>query len=249
LTNKTRVYISGANGNLGGEILNRLKSRTSIEVIKLKRDSNNSYLSDLAQLHRSSQDNEDVFIHCGWDVLNRDINNQRICFADTEKLAQFCLNQNVRMIFISSTSASGSSKSNYGVMKFCAEQAVARNFGFVLRPGLVLFPKPKGIQRQANLFKESRIKLRFNPDVHIYAIDLEKFVEEVEDSIQKQTKSDVIDCLGNKLTTLNTLFGTTKTKSKYTFVIPIKLASVVLGFCGRFSRKIGNMHDSLMGVM
>ena len=47
MVKKSRVYISGASGNLGSEIVLRLKANPEIEVIGLKRDSNDSYVDDL----------------------------------------------------------------------------------------------------------------------------------------------------------------------------------------------------------
>ena len=248
LTNRTTIYISGANGNLGAEIMNRLISRTETRVVKLKRDSNNSYLKNLSDSKRINQSSGEMLIHCGWDVVNRHIDNQRICFAETESLSEFCSINGIKMVFISSTSASVEARSNYGIMKYRAERAVVNRGGLVLRPGLVLFQSPKGIQRQINSLNQLRISFKITPDIQISVIDIDHLLDEVESLVKESRKLGVFDCLGNKTTSLNALTGAANVKSKVVITIPLSLMMLLLRFCGRMNTRIRNMHDSMKGV-
>ena len=249
LTKNLTVYLSGAQGNLGSEIAIRLESRSEVQLVKLKRDSENSYVHALESFYENSPGGQTFLIHCGWDVSNRRIDKQEICLEDTQKLADFCQPRGIKMVFISSTSASNSAKSNYGKMKFRAQQSVLKAGGLVLRPGLVIFERPKGIQKYFELMKRSNFQVSFLPNANVTTINAEQLINEIESCLKDDTKRGLIECLGNNLSTLNALCTLPIGKSKRRLLIPLKPLALVLRLAGRLNGRMKSIDDSLRGII
>ena len=98
--NSKRCYVTGANGALGSEICVALLSANGIDVVALRRDEYNSYLPDL-ELHGQTEINAPKFlIHCGWDTSDRTLAAQSNSKSETVKLAQYCREHEIKLIFI-----------------------------------------------------------------------------------------------------------------------------------------------------
>jgi len=249
LTKNLTVYLSGSHGNLGSEIAIRLESRPEIQLVKLQRDSENSYVRALESFYESTPGVNSFLIHCGWDVSNRRIDKQEKCLEDTQKLAEYCKTRAIKMVFISSTSASNSAKSNYGKMKFRAHQSVLKAGGLVLRPGLVIFESPKGIQKYFELINRSNFQVSFFPNANVTTINAEHLINEIEGCLKDNTKHGVIECLGNNPSTLNALCAQPIGKSKRRLLIPLMPLAFLLRIMGRFNGRIKSIEDSLNGIL
>lgn len=249
LTKNFTVCLSGAQGNLGSQIAIRLESRPEVQLVKLERDSGDSYVIALKSFYESNPKKSTYLVHCGWDVSNRRIDKQEKCLEDTQKLADYCQLWGIKMVFISSTSASHIAKSNYGKMKFLAQQSVLRAGGLVLRPGLVIFKSPEGIQRYFELMKRSKIQVSFFPNANVTTINAEELINEIESCLQDETRYGVIECFGNNVSTLNALCTPPIGKSRRRLPIPLKPLAFTLRLAGRLSGRMKSIDDSLRGVI
>lgn len=248
MNKKSRVYVSGANGNLGSEIVKRLRVTSNTEVIALKRDSRNSYIENLLLYENDSFIGEKTFIHCGWNVANRSIEAQKRSMIDTELLANLCNLRNITMIFLSSASASETSTSNYGKMKYIAQNCVIKSGGLVLQPGLIIFDQPQGIQKSLCAIQKRFVAAKFYPNVKILTIGINSFYEEIEFILINRSFSNETGIIKNKNSNLNDLCAHLGDRKKITILIPLRLIEVVLRILGKVNHRADSLHDSLVAI-
>lgn len=244
----TRVYISGASGNLGSEIVLRLKANPEIEVIGLKRDSKDSYVDDLLNRENELSTDQKLLIHCGWDVSNRKIESQYKSAIETESLARICKLRDIQFIFMSSASASKTSISNYGKMKFIAENTVLDTGGLVLRPGLVLFDTAQGLQKVLLLTQKLFLSVRFYPDVTISTIRINLLCEKIVSLVKGSKTSYGIVQINNQNISLNSLCESRRVMANFSLVIPLTALSFILKVFGKVNTRAAALHDSLSAV-
>lgn len=249
MNKKSRVYVSGANGNLGSEIVNRLSVTSNTEVIALKRDSRNSYIEDLLRRDDDSFIGKKSFIHCGWNVTNRTLEAQKLSAQDTEYLSKICNLRSITMIFLSSASANSESLSNYGAMKCLAEKSVSKSGGIVLRPGLVLFSSPKGIQQKLENLSNGFVSVRFLPNIPVSTIGIIDLLKVIECILHRPDDEVGKNQLRNIFVPINTLCRPLNTTKRRVYVyIPIKLLNFVLKYLGVFNKNLASIHDSVKSV-
>jgi dTDP-4-dehydrorhamnose reductase len=243
-----RVFVSGASGNLGSAIVQRLETRPEIEVVILKRDSENSYVGNLLIHDKEPFTGRNTFIHCGWDVSNRKATAQIKSANETKALASTCELLNIEMLFLSSASASEQSRSNYGKAKYLAENHVIGSGGIVLRPGLVLFNPPKGLQKRVVSFRRIPVKVKFVPDICIETIEVESFLYEIEKHIGNFESSGKMIDISDGLVGLNQLIAQSSKKHGIVVYIPIGILEKLLEFIGRYNNQIFAFYDSFTSI-
>ena len=243
-----RIYVSGANGNLGSKIVNRLSAEPDTSVSLLRRDINNSYVADLLGQDNDSIIQEKVFIHCGWDVSNRKLEAQKESMEETKALARICESKNIRMVFLSSKSASDSSSSNYGAMKYSAEKHVLDSGGVVLRPGLILFDPPRGIQKRIVSLRKNLIQIKFQPDIILETIDVERLLDEIEAVVRTPEIFGKAHGIRNEFIGLNQLAVNSDKKSGIVVHIPLWIVKKFLEYTKSYNTKIYSLHDSFKAI-
>lgn len=244
-----RVFISGSNGNLGSALVQRLKAASNIEVISLERDLEDSYIRDILIHDNQSFSGRKFLVHCGWDVSNRKLKAQLKSVAETELLASLCKSRGINMIFLSSASASLKSSSNYGSAKYIAENYVIESGGLVLRPGLILFDPPRGLQLKIEKLSKLIFRIKIYPDILLSTIRLDKLVSDIEDMIHKPSNNIGIYELCNDFVYINSLNDPVfKRKNQVSIYIPIQFMKAFLQLGALFSKKLGSLYDSVQSV-
>jgi len=100
-----------------------------------------------------------VLVHCAYATRGQDLADaQRINIAGTHELIELGRELRIeRIVFISSLSASATSRSYYGRSKHAIEQTLAPLADLILRPGLVLSAEGSGLfQRLRDTIARSR---------------------------------------------------------------------------------------------
>jgi hypothetical protein len=167
---KIKVGITGASGKIANSLLSRLKSE-KIEVVEIKRFK--SKLNLVEQIVRKNED-LDIMIDLGWNTKERDINSQSDSANSSIILSNFCKENSIKYIFISSMAALNATESNYGKAKKLVEKKVDRS-SIIYRPGYVLFQNNRRLKSFTKL-KKSKI--------YIPCIAIETLVAEILGLIQ-----------------------------------------------------------------
>jgi hypothetical protein len=162
---KIKVGITGASGKIANSLLLRLKNE-QIEVVEIKRFK--SKLNLVEQIVRKNED-LDIIIDLGWNTKERDINSQSDSANSSIILSNFCKENSINFIFISSMAALNATESNYGKAKKLVEKKVDRS-STIYRPGYVLFQNNRRLESFTKL-KKSRI--------YIPCITIETLVAEI----------------------------------------------------------------------
>lgn len=211
----------------------------------LLRDTNDSYVANLKSATMSTINQELFLIHCGWNTKNRSWDSQKRNFDETTLISEYCQLRNIQLIFISSQSAT--SRSNYGEMKKRAEASVLSNGGLVIRPGLIIFNQPSGLQKILSNKILSKVPIRMVPEVSIRTVTslhLIHFITELIDGKVPQNRT--VDLFDDTVT-LNSVMGTTFSQSSKV-PIPILLIKPGLKALGRVSQRFYSLYDSFLGL-
>jgi len=246
---KKRVYVTGASGALGSEICIALLSRIDLEVVALHRDENNTYIDDLRLRNQEENKVPKFLIHCGWDTRVRTLDAQSNSMSETLKIAQYCREHEIKMIFISSQSAVLGTQSNYGAMKFAAEKLVAEHDGMSLRPGLILFDPLAGVQKKLCALSLYGIRIKLYPNVKMTVItvrDLIQFLMSiVDEGALRKSQAEV----GNELVSINSLTNSSRHRFYVVIPIPLKLLHSVVRFVGLIRGRVLAIDDSLSAIL
>jgi dTDP-4-dehydrorhamnose reductase len=243
-----RCYVTGARGSLGIQVCKSLLSSDVAEVIKLLRDHDNSYLQDL-EVHEASRDNVERFlIHCGWETVNRDFVEQEKSKSESIKLAQYCKDQKINMIFISSQSATYDANSNYGSMKYEAELGVAALGGKCLKPGLIRFNPPAGISKKIASLSQYRIRIRLYPNPTISVVNAEDVGDFIVGLVAGENLGKKLTDISNESTTLNSLTYVSAKHPYITIKVPLKSVVLLFRLASRVNNKARDILDSLMAI-
>jgi len=247
--NSKRCYVTGANGALGSEICVALLLMNGIDVVALRRDENNSYFPDL-ELHSQAKNNAPKFlIHCGWDTSDRTLAAQSNSKSETVKLAQYCREQEIKFIFISSQSATLGTRSHYGEMKFVAEQLVAEHGGLSLRPGLILFNPPAGIQKKLCAFSKYGIRIKFFPNMTVSVIAVRDLVGYLMSILNEGAFSTSNAKVTNRLVPINSLTDLSRHRFGVVIPIPLRLLNSIVRCLGLFCSRAQAIDDSLSAIL
>ncbi len=211
----------------------------------LVRDNDDSYVNDLVAANNTPINHELVLIHCGWNTKNRSWAAQKRNFEETKLISEFCQLRNIQLIFISSQSAT--SHSNYGEMKNRAEASVLLNGGLVLRPGLIIFEQPSGLQKIMASTVLSTFPIRLNPDVSIRTVSIMKLINFITELIDGKVPLNRTVDFFDQTISINSLAG--KTFSRFVKIpVPIGIVKRVLKTSGRFSQRLYSLYDSFLGL-
>ena len=244
-----RCYVTGASGALGSEIRNQMHLTDGIEIVALCRDANNSYLHDL-QIHDQEKITVDKFlVHCGWDTTDRTLAAQSKSKSETLKIAKYCQEHEIRMIFISSQSAVLGTRSNYGTMKIVAEQLVAEHNGTSLKPGLILFNPPAGIQKKLRAPSVYRIRVKLYPNVTISVIEVSDLIRDLRIAINEGSLSRSTTALSNRSVSINSLTDSTQHRFCLVIPIPLRLLQTIIRFVGLIRGRVLAIDDSLSAIL
>ena len=244
-----RCYVTGANGALGSEICVALLSANGIDVVALRRDEYSSYLLDL-EMHGQTEINAPKFlIHCGWDTSDRTLVAQSNSKSETVKLAQYCQEHEIKLIFISSQSAVLDTRSNYGAMKFMAEKLVTEHGGMSLRPGLIQFNPPAGIQKKLCAFSKYGVRIKFYPNMTVSVIAVHDLVGYLMSILNEGTFSTSYANVTNRSVPINSLTELSKRRFGVVIPIPLRLLHSVIQFLGLFSSRAQAIDDSLSAIL
>ncbi len=149
--NKLNIAITGATGYIGIFLLaflekqghtvysmSRKACHSSDKLIHFELGSMNEY---------TPLNNIDVLIHCAYDFSITNYQHQRkVNLEGSSELFKQAKSHGVKqIIYISSTSAFETTRSNYGKIKYELEQHAAKYGAITIRPGLVFSNNAKGI--------------------------------------------------------------------------------------------------------
>lgn len=244
-----RVYVSGASGALGSEICIALQLRIDLELVALRRDKNNTYVDDLQLRDQVETKVPKFLIHCGWDTGDRTLTAQSNSKFETLKLAQYCRENEIRMIFISSQSAVLGTRSNYGAMKFEAEKLVAEHDGTSLRPGLILFDPPAGVQKKLCALSLYGIRIKLYPNVEMTVITVRDFIQFLMNIIDEDALRKSQTAVRNELVSINSLTDSSQHRFCIVIPIPLKLLYFIVRFVGQIRGRVLTFEDSLSAIL
>ena len=212
-----QIYITGASGALGNRLMSLMNSSSSaVKAIAIPRDSKGCYVPALCEEEQSISHGENLrfVVHCGWNTKDRSPESQESCVKRTATLAEYCSRRGIKVVFVSSISARHGGVNNYGRAKFRAEQIVHSFGGESIRPGLILFEEPQGLQRRLNQLSRFPVTLEIHPDVPITVISIISLVEEILHRCDSRALNNRPIESSNVQATLNLLLrsdvGTTK---------------------------------------
>ncbi len=141
-----KIGITGAHGYVGSYLAKYLEQE-NFHVIPFvrsaKKAKERSYHLEKLSIDLSEVD---CLIHCAYSFTCPDNLSQQMNVSSVAYLSQKCLEQNVRLILISSLSASPMTRSKYGQEKIAAEKIVMKSGkADVIRIGLFYSEKCKGM--------------------------------------------------------------------------------------------------------
>ena len=246
--NSKRCYVTGASGALGSEISIALHSLTDLEVVPLRRNENNTYIPNLQLRNQDGNRDPKFLVHCGWDTGNRTLAAQSNSKTETLEIAQYCQEHEIKMIFISSQSAILGTQSNYGAMKFEAEKIVAEHDGTSVRPGLILFNPPAGIQKKLYAFSFYGIRIKFYPNVKISVIAVRDITKYLTSIIGEDIPIGSTATLRNESMPLNALTDLSQRRFGVVIPIPLKLLHAVVRLVGLMRGRVLAIEDSLSAI-
>lgn len=241
--------MTGANGALGSEICISLHSLIDLEVVPLCRNENNSYFPNLQLCNQDGNSVSKFLIHCGWDTGDRTFAAQSNSKSQTLKLAQYCREHEIKMIFISSQSAVLGTRSNYGAMKFEAEKLVTERDGMSLRPGLILFNPPAGIQKKLCTFSKYGVRIKFYPNVTVSVIAVRDLVEYLMSILNEEALRKSRTAVRNELVSINSLTDSSQHRFYIVVPIPLKLLYFIVRFVGLIRGRVHAIEDSLSAIL
>lgn len=241
--------ITGASGALGSVICNQLVRTNEVKIVTVRRDSSNSYLNNFKEQVDANRDSELVLVHCGWDTTDRTALAQSRSKEETIKLSDHCAERGIKMIFISSHSASENAQSNYGEAKFIAENYVLSTGGICIKPGLILFEPPAGLQRKLLVFSRFGIGLNFFPKSKITVTEIQNVLYEINKLICGETWNSSTISLTDRQVDLNVLCSAIRAKHFLTIPVPLRLLRRITRIIGIMSRKSIGVHDSLSAII
>jgi NADH dehydrogenase len=216
------------------------------EVIALKRDDGDGYVTSLIESAHSLAGNEMVLIHCGWDTRDRSVDAQQKSFISTTELAKCCVNLKIGMVFISSQSAL--SESNYGRMKYLAEQSVIEKGGTVVRPGLIMFDDAQGLQKLIGRKIMGLVEIKTNPPLMVRVINAESFARELTGLLSLMPERNEIIDLFDVVRSVDSAAPNSIDKARLTVTVPLWLLKKVLKFTSRLNSNLYAKYDSFLGL-
>ena len=243
------IFITGASGALGSAICSQSIETNEVKMAPVRRDLSNSYLNNLKEQVDASRDAELVLVHCGWDTTDRTALAQSRSKEETIRLSDHCAEQGIKLIFVSSRSASVNAQSNYGESKFIAENYVLSTGGICIKPGLILFNPPAGLQRKLLVLSRFGVGLRFFPRSKIAVTDIQKVVDEINKLIYGELGNSLLIPLVDGQVDLNVLCSTSRARHFLIIPVPLRLLRRITRIIGIVSSKSVGVHDSLSAII
>ena len=248
---KRLVLVTGATGQLGKVLVARLTEIPSTEIRTIGRVEDEFDLDwfnprDQTQLFESVS-----MVHLAWNTSDRRELAQRRSLHQTDELVNWCEENRVRLIFISSMSSHAQAISNYGLHKFLAESVVLARGGSVIKAGLVLTTSPEGLLGVFNrsLFSFLRIHL-VSPTPMIPIVHEKEFLNAICKEAIHPTENGRIELVSEWLSTVE-VFARLHTTDSRGIVIPVRTNFLmsILRVTSRFSSTAANLYDSLLGLV
>ena len=239
-------FVTGAHGAVGKLLSTVIIDNSEYEVVALRRDDEDGYVTSLIELAHSLAGNEMVLIHCGWDTRDRSVDAQQKSCIGTTKLAKCCANLKIGMIFISSQSAL--SVSNYGRMKYLAEQSVIEKGGMVVRPGLIIFDDAQGLQKMIGRKIMGLVEIKTKPPLMVRVISAENFSKELTALLSLTPERNEIIDLFEVVKSVDSATPNSMDKARLTVTVPLWLITRVLKFTSKISKNLYAKYDSFLGL-
>jgi nucleoside-diphosphate-sugar epimerase len=145
-----RCAVTGSGGYLGNRLASHLE-RIGVDVVRLSSRGSGPIprfsLADGMPDGSFRQLGVDALVHCAWDFsLTKPAAIHDVNAGGSIKLFEQAVREGVsRLVFISSMSAFGGCRSQYGKSKLTVEKAVLGLSGTVIRPGLIYGEEPRGM--------------------------------------------------------------------------------------------------------
>ena len=239
-------FVTGAHGAVGKLLSTVIGDNSEYEVIALRRDDEDGYVTSLIEAAHSLAGNEMVLIHCGWDTRDRSVDAQQKSFFSTTELTKCCVNLKIGMVFISSQSAL--SESNYGRMKHLAEQSVIEKGGTVVRPGLIMFDDAQGLQKLIGRKFMGLVEIKTKPSLMVRVINAESFAKELTRLLPLMPERNEIIDLFDVVRSVDSAAPNSIDKARLTVTVPLWLLNRVLKFTSRLNNNLYAKYDSFLGL-
>ncbi len=187
-----RIAVSGASSSIGRAVVSEISHR-GIELVYLSRTGLDQKF-DLAAPINLDIENLDAFIHLAWDWSESYVEGQKHNIENLLPFLSSLAASGTKMVLLSSESASGIPRSNYGKFKRELEQEFSIRGGTSIRAGLVWGSSISGIV--ATICKLSQLPFfcaHLNPDPRFFVSNEGELAKAlVDEAVARETSRPVL---------------------------------------------------------
>jgi nucleoside-diphosphate-sugar epimerase len=249
------IAITGATGFIGEELTNHLLASGN-KVLALSRKKPVLKHSNLdwkfydleKELNAEELKGIDVVIHCAYQIWTKEqSDSDSINLKATRTLANYCEENQIQFVFLSSFSAHAKATSHYGTHKFQLENELTANH-LVIKPGLVLGKKGLAYTLKNTIATKKIIPILGNGLQPVQWIGVKELCEGIENAIEKKMKGTVLLASEEPVSFLKlneTIAAQAGRSPWYIFIHPfiVKLLLPIFG------KKFNVQEENLKGLM
>lgn len=181
-----RIGVTGGSSAIGKTVIRKCQ-QNGHEVVELTRTITkpSQRCFDLASdVSKIKVTDLDAIIHLGWDRKLDKQSGLQVSVTGSKGLVDKCKEFKVKLVFLSSTSASKSSESIYGRSKYLVEEYVLDNGFIVVRSGLIWGVELSGFNRSLHRIANTpKVGIRLLPDPLIKYTEAESLARYLVDCV------------------------------------------------------------------
>ena len=193
------VVITGANSNLGKELVLYYKKKNKVFALSRKKTKFKYNLEKKLKINFFKQNNIDLLIHLAHDYSKRGLFNN---VSGSKRIFEHAKAEGVKkIIFISTLSSHKDADSNYGKIKFQIENIAIKRKILIIRPGLILGKyKDKKIELLKKIiYLFPVLPYFFRKDKFTYSVHISDLCKEIYKlSISKKYSKKIYNIFYNK---------------------------------------------------
>ncbi|OFX80112.1 MAG: hypothetical protein A2X12_09530 [Bacteroidetes bacterium GWE2_29_8] len=256
---KYNIIVTGANGFLGRELFLFLTEHNCVVYSFARKNTNNDSNYVFYDINKPLSDEalsiikkSDIIIHCAHQFttnISQDVSND-INFFATKEIAEIALANNIKLIYISSASATSKSLSYYSKLKFKIEKLFNNGNYLIIKPSLIIGKGGIAMKIDNFIKKSVFIPLIKSKNDKLYYVFANELSEIIWDCILNDLKGSITvsNPIPINMEKLYRYFASLHNKRIIIFKVPYSFVYFIFSIFELFKIKLPINKDSLIGI-